>query len=75
MNPVIQAQAIQLGRLLKAHQDTKAHLFLEQTHLPFDVQDLILAATRNLAKYDENMLEEIIECYASISSFDERILH
>ncbi|MBE1299659.1 MAG: hypothetical protein GJ680_07105 [Alteromonadaceae bacterium] len=75
MNPVIEAQAVQLVRLLKAHQATKAHLFLEQTHLPYDVQDLILAATRHLSKYDEHMLEEIIECYASTSSFDERLLH
>lgn len=75
MNPVITAQAHQLAAYLKANEDTKAHLFLEQTHLPYDVQDLIFAALSSLPKLNDDIIEQILEAYATDTSFDERILH
>lgn len=75
MNPVITAQAIELCKFLSANDATKAHLFLEQSHLPYDVQDLILAALSGLQKLDDKIIEEILEAYCEISSFDERLLH
>jgi len=73
MNPVIQCQANILLALSK--KPMQAHLFLESTHLPYDVQDLIFAAMDNVKKLDHEMLVDILEHYVSISSFDERLLH
>lgn len=75
MNPVIHAQAHQLQRLMKFSDAMHAHLFLEQTHLPYDVQDLILTALRSLQKMDEESILAVLEMYACDTSFSERILH
>lgn len=75
MNPVITAQAVELSKFLSANDAIKAHLFMEQTHLPYDVQDLILAALAGLPKLDGKIIEEILEDFCEISSFDERLLH
>lgn len=75
MNPVISAQAIELCKFLSANEAMKANLFMEQSHLPYDVQDLILAALRGLEKLDDKIIEEILEAYCQCSSFDERLLH
>lgn len=73
MNPVIHCQANTL--LALCHDPMRAHLFLESTHLPYDVQDLIFAAMSNVKKLDHEMLVAILEHYVSVSSFDERLLH
>ncbi len=75
MNPVISAQAHQLNHYLQSHDATKAHLFLEKSHLPYDVQDLILAALSSLPRLNDALVEEVLENYSSVSSFDERLLH
>lgn len=75
MNPVISAQAIELCKFIAANEAIKAHLFMEQSHLPYDVQDLILAALSGLQKLDGKVIEEILEAYCQCSSFDERLLH
>jgi hypothetical protein len=48
---------------------------LEQSHLPYDVQDLIFAALSGIQKLDDAIIEEVLEAYAMDTSFDERILH
>lgn len=75
MNPVISAQATVLCKLLKSHEGMKASMFLEQTHLPYDVQDLIMAALASIKKLDDEIIEEVLELYCADTSFDERILH
>lgn len=75
MNPVITAQAIEVLRLIRANEAMRAHLFLEQTHLPYDVQDLIFAALNSLPKLDNDIAEEVIEFYTTQNSFGERLLH
>lgn len=75
MNPVISAQATEILRLIKTKDAMQAHMFLEQSHLPFDVQDLIFAALNSLPKLDNEIAEEVIEFYTSQNSFNERLLH
>jgi hypothetical protein len=75
MNPVISAQATVLCKLLKSHEATQACMFLEQTHIPYDVQDLVLAALASINKLDDQIIEEVLELYCAESSFHERILH
>ena len=75
MNPVISAQATVLCKLLKAREATSASMFMEQTHLPFDVQDLVLAALSSIEKLDDEIIEEVLELCCAESGFNERILH
>lgn len=75
MNPVISAQATVLCQLLQSRQAVKASMFMEQTHLPYDVQDLILAALSSIQPLNDSIIEEVLEFYCEQSSFDERILH
>lgn len=75
MNPVISAQAHSLSELLKANETTKAQFLLEQSHLPYDVQDLIFAAVSGLGKLEDELLAQILEECVSSSSFDERLNH
>ena len=75
MNPVISAQAAVLCKLLKAREATSASMFMEQTHLPYDVQDLVLAALSSIEKLDDEIVEEVLEVCCSECYFDERMLH
>lgn len=75
MNPVISAQATVLQDLLTKSQAMKASMFMDQTHLPYDVQDLIMAALNSLERLDADVIEQVLESYCAESSFDERMLH
>lgn len=75
MNPVISAQAHSLTELLNAREKEKARFLLEQSHLPYDVQDLIFAAVSGLSQLEDELLEQILEECVCSSSFDERLTH
>lgn len=75
MNPVISAQAHTLTGLIKAQEMVKAQFLLEQSHLPYDVQDLIFAALAGLPKINDDLIAMVLEECVSTSSFDERLCH
>lgn len=73
MNSVIHCQARQL--LALHHDHMQAHLFLERTQIPYDVQDLIFAAIASVRNIDGEMVEAILEHYVCLSSFDDKMRH
>lgn len=75
MNPVISAQATVLQELLTNSQAMKASMFMDQTNLPYDVQDLIMAALASIENLNADIIEQVLESYCTESSFDERMLH
>lgn len=75
MNPVITAQATVLRELLNTSQAMKASMFMEQTQMPYDVQDLIMAALGSIEQLDSGIIEQVLEAYCAQSSFHERMLH
>lgn len=75
MNPVYSSQAPELMALMDEGEATRALMYLEMSHLPYDVQDLIFAALQTEKHLNLELVESVLESYCSLSSFDERLLH